>query len=208
MRGALLVLGVVALMACGGSDPDDAIITSPPGTPVDTDPVPSTARPTTTLATTTTTDPAEAAAAAALARTEAWIECAEDPQVCDPVAALSPTTAGDSLDRLVAVIEEWAVEGWVSRPNPNAPPVHTEIVSAAIDSDHPTHADVRVCQVDTGMVVDLGAGPGGEDVIVNDVISTNIADLDVRLGDDEVWRVYDLHMVERLEGATECPDAG
>lgn len=201
---AMLMLWMLLATACSGENADGADITNPPSTPVSLGPIPSEDRPTTTMGTTTTTDPAQAAADAALARSDAWYRCALNPPECDPWAALSPTNEGESLEGLVATIEAWKTEDYAIAANPAAGPARWEILGSEIDDVFPGEAVVRICEVDTLMIVDRGAGPDGDDVIVSDGISTVVADLDMRIGEDGRWRVYETILVERLDGEVSC----
>ncbi len=209
-RSVLLYFGTALLVAACSSSGDSAESTS-------SSTVATTASSTTTSSSTTTTavattattlsslDPVaeaeQAAAQAVLDGAAAWISCTEDLAACDVDEALVATTSGTELEELVAVLTAWKANGWEVRPPVDPSHDGIEVLQVEMADDR---AVVTYCEIDGAVVVDVGAGPGGSDVIVDDEIVSVLAESSAELGQDLVWRVYDTVIVKEFSGGQGC----
>jgi hypothetical protein len=171
------VLTLVLLASCGSSTKkaapaappvSAAIVTTAASTTAPTTTVPAPTVPVTTLAPTTTTmSLKDLEKVVRQAHQEYWVAarlCIGAPASCDP----SPFTAVDSpaRARLVESTKALVEKNWIGRRNESDPSVAV-IDSIAFNKER-TVATLQECLWDTGIAVQPGAGPNGEDIIVDD----------------------------------------
>ena len=211
---AVGVLGVAALLAAGCSsdsaapattnvEPTTVDTTSPPPT---TDPP--TTDPSTTLAPTTTLDPAAALAAQVEADFLEADRLGRE-ALMDPFDTAKEATA---LERRLGVIADnfrnrlfdYRSGNLAIRPNQGAPASITVEVPAVLVREGADVAQLQICEVDSWVVVEVGAGPNGTDAIVNPDVVSYRSDVFMR-NVDGIWRFEGGNEVGRWEGAGGCP---
>ena len=216
LASAVGTLGVVALLAAGCSnneaspattivDPTVVETTSPPTA---TDAV--TSDPPSTVAPTTTLDPAAALAAEveadfleAFALLNAGLQ---DPTNDRKRAAALDRFVGANRDFVVDRFSEFINNGYVIRPSPSVEPVVLIESPAQLIEPSTDLVRIQVCDVDSWITVELGAGPSGSDAVVDpDVIAYRTVFFlrDV----DGVWKVEGGEQVGEWPGAETCPPA-
>ena len=209
-KGGALILAsaVLTLAACSGSD-GDATPSTVPVTVAPTTAAPTTtSTPTTTQAPTTTIDPAEALAAEVEADYREAIRLGDE-ALQDPFDAARETAA---LDRRLGIIRENFAERLARYRTESLAIRENETVPATIVVEQPARLvppsddviEMQVCEVDSWIVVEVGAGPNGTDAVVNPDVVAYRAQVFMR-NVDGVWRYEGGNDLASWEGATSCP---
>jgi hypothetical protein len=221
MHGRLfigLVLGIVALAACTSSKASPPLTTLPPSTiAVATTAVPAT---TSTAAATTTVAPTAPVTTVAVATTldtasatEQVVRTAIDKARADgnacmaalprcDVATLANSLGGVSLETFTKAVLQYNAAGQISR---NRERNHYNIEDIKILG--PDRAAAVVCNTDGSERVLPGAGPNGEDVIVDGFFVSRRDKYDMRLDADGTWRLYDGQLIGNPSPVDLCPVA-
>jgi hypothetical protein len=119
---------------------------------------------------------------------------------CDP-STLAATRAGPILDRNTERINEWNAAGYAVRDREQ----FRYVIESVVVAPDLTTATAVVCIADGSRLVRPGAGPGGEDVIIDGVYVSGRSTWDMRLDPDGVWRVYDAPALGATEASDVCP---
>lgn len=215
LGAAVGVLGVVALLAagCSGESAAPATIVEPTVV-VATSPPPATDPPTTepaaTVAPTTTLDPAAALAA------EVEADLLEAFRLLN-IGLQDPSDAqkrADALDRFVGAnrqfivdrFEEFRANGYAIRPSPSVEPVVLVELPAQLVEPSMDLARIQVCDVDSWVTVEVGAGPDGSDATVDPTLTAYRTAFLMR-NVDGVWKVEGGEQLGEWSGAETCPPA-
>ncbi|MGB7879885.1 MAG: hypothetical protein WBL31_14065, partial [Ilumatobacteraceae bacterium] len=94
--------------------------------------------------------------------------------------------------------------GWVARPNPDVQAATIIEVPPTLIEPSDDLSQVQVCEVDSWVVVEPGAGPNGADAIVNAEVNTYRSNFFLRLTDDR-WKVEGSAQLGSWEGVEVCP---
>ena len=204
------VVAVLVLSACGGSGHRSAVSTSAPSvsptTPIVTPSLPatstsvsSTSAAVTSLAPSTTSpvDPAIAARAGLEAGWVAYNRAVLDVEHFD-AATIRASFANPLRDSVIGNIEVLVSKGWRTRSGP----VGGYYVVESVTFSDPTHATVRTCHFDDGVVFDPNAG--ANEVIVNDEVLSTHEDR-VMVVEDGVWKNSDVAVIDKKVGVNSCP---
>jgi hypothetical protein len=212
-RGSALAVAVtvLCLASCAGDDDPATAPTLPPTAPPTTSRIPVTAEPTspppTTEAPTATTTPAQDLAAEVEADLLEAFRLGRE-------ASMDPFNAGKeqaALDRRLGMIAQslsnsladLRSKNYAIRPNPN--------VTASVVVESPPRfvgaesrvAEVQICEVNSWLLVEVGAGPNGTDAVVDPDVVSSRATIFMRNVDD-VWRFEGSDLIEEWFGAEEC----
>jgi hypothetical protein len=201
---------VLTLAACSGSDGDASlstvVVTVAPTTAAPT----TTSAPTTTEAPTTTTttiDPAVALAAEVEAdfreADRLGREASMDPFDAEKEAAALERRLGVIADNLAARLAEWRELNYALRENPDVPASITVEIPATLVLEGGDVAEMQICEVDSWVVVEVGAGPNGTEAIVNDEVVASRATVFLRTVDG-TWHYEGGNVIEEWEGETAC----
>ncbi len=217
VRVGLSVVCALGLAACsGGSDdatPSTSVVpptqpSTPPATSVDT-PLATTTT-STTIAPATTIDPAVVLATeveAGLREYDRLLnEALMDPFDEAKVAAALDASIGFAQEQTTSAIEQYRTDGQAIRPS--------QVVEASITIEQPATfregttevAQLVSCEIDPWVVVEVGAGPGGTDAIVNDEIYAYRSIVFLRLIEGR-WKVEGSEQLSQTVGVTSCPAA-
>lgn len=211
-------MGVVAaaatsllLAACSGSDGDAvdtaAVVTPPATDPPTTAPPTTTEPPTTTAAPTTTFDPADQLAAEVEADLlEAFRlgrEAEKDPFDSEKERAALGRRLGVIAENLAAALADYRSQNYALRPNPDVA-ASVLVESRPIFLGDGEVAEVQICEVNSWVLVEVGAGPNGADAIVNPDVLASRSVVFMR-NVDGVWKFEGGNELQRWEGSTTCP---
>ena len=185
----------VTAVACSGGD-DDTSNTTEPSAATTTSTIPTTATaasttttteaattttsnaPTsTTEATTSTSEPVDEVQRVVEAYEAAWSAFGEalfEPDNQDIVESTRQLLTGSMLELLDQRVAEFRTENLRAVPNPEVP-ARFEIDRESIVIDGDT-ATMRVCDVDSIILVEIGAAPDGSDAIVNEDVVARLVD--------------------------------
>lgn len=213
-RGAVLAVAAVTVVIAACSSSDDAAPTTSPApstvaTTTEPDPT-TTAAPTTTEAPTTTLDPAEALAAEVEADLRAGLDAARTAGV-DPFDQAAEDEAirlrtGFARENLETRLADWRVKNYAIRQNQHVPPSVTIETPARLLEDGADVAEVQICEVDSWILVEPGAGANGTDAVVGpDVLTYRTRVLLRRI--DGTWKIEGADELGRWEGSTSCDAA-
>jgi hypothetical protein len=208
-------LGLVALLTAGCSSDEAATATTAiaPTTIVETTPLPpatdpTTTEPTTTTAPTTTLDPAATLAAEVeadfLEADRLGREASMDPFDEAKEAAALDRRLGVIRDNFAATLADYRTRNYAIRENPTTAALITVEVPAALVVEGGDLAEMQICEVDSWILVEVGAGPNGEDAIVSGETSSYRSLLFLRDVDGK-WRIEGGSEIGRWEGLAECP---
>jgi hypothetical protein len=207
---AVGVAVVVALLAAGCSS-DEAIpaTTVVEPTVVQTSsPTPTSDPPTTTAAPTTTLDPATALAeeveADFLEADRLGREASMDPFDADKEAAALDRRLGVIRDNLAATLADYRANGYAIRANDATPASITVEMPATLVVEGGDAAEMQICEVDSWILVEPGAGPNGSDAVVNDEVVASRAQVFMR-DVDGLWKYEGGAVIAEWEGAASCP---
>lgn len=212
-KGSVLVLASAMLTLAACSSDGDATPSTIPGSSAD--PVaPTTAAPATTLASlttqapTTTIDPAVALAAQVEAdfreADRLASEALQDPNNAEKEAAALDRRTGALADQLRETLAEFRQSDRAWRPNDLVPASLEVEVPAALVVDGADVAELVSCELNSWVVVEVGAGPDGTDAIVDSSVvafRNSVLLRDV----DGIWLVEGGTTLGRWEGADGCP---
>jgi hypothetical protein len=210
-KGGALILAsaVLTLAACSGSDGDASPATVPVTVaPTTAAPNTTSATTTTTQAPTTTTDPAEVLAAeveADFMETFRLTDVAfQDPSDAAKVAAALEGYVESNRDLVERQLSELRDLGRAARPNPNVV-AEVRIEKPAVFVASPNDAALlQVCQVDSWIIVEPGAGPDGTDAVVNSDVTSYRSNF-VLISVDGRWRIRGSESLGEFPGASKCP---
>jgi hypothetical protein len=209
-KGGALILAsaVLTLAACSDSD-GDASLSTVPATVAPTTAAPTTtSAPTTTQAPTTTIDPAVALAAEVEAdfreADRLGREASMDPFDAEKEAAALDRRLGVIAETFASKLADWRDKNYALRENPDVPASITVEIPATLVLEGGDVAEMQICEVDSWVVVEVGAGPNGTEAIVNDEVVSYRTTIFMREGDG-IWRIEGGNETARWEGAAECP---
>ena len=202
-----LVMSLLAACSSGGDASPETTATTPTVT-TEADPT-TTVAPTTTEAPTTTIDTAQVLAAEVEAdfletirlTDEAFRDPANDEKVA---AALAGYTAANR-DFIQERLETFRSMNWVSTPNPS---VAANVIIEEPARLIPPSSDVvkmQVCEIDSSVVMEPGAGPNGTDAIVDAELYTYRSVFFLRLVDGR-WLAEGSDELGSWTGVQTCPD--
>ena len=205
-----LVTSLLAACSSGGDASLETTATTP--TVIATtqaDPT-TTVAPTTTEAPTTTIDPAQVLAAQVeadlLAGIDAITTALQDPTNDEKVGQARDLQAGSNLAFFERRLSEFLERGYQLRPNPTVPAEVTIEVAASLVDGSADFAELRVCEVDSWVTVEPGAGPNGSDAIVDpDVLVFRSVYFMRDTGDR--WKIEGSRELGSWEGVDACPPA-
>lgn len=212
-KGSVLVLAsaVLTLAACS-SDDDASPSTTPESLATTSTAAPttstSTTAPPTTQATTTTIDPAQTLAAQVEADFREADRLGREASM-DPFDAEKEAAA---LDRRLGFVRQNFAERLARYRTENLAIRENETIPATIVVEHPARLippssdviEMQVCEVDSWIVVEVGAGPNGTDAIVNPDVVAYRAQVFMRNVDGS-WKYEGGNDLASWEGATSCP---
>lgn len=197
------------------SDPE----TSPPtsAAPTSTD-APATIDPTTTAPDPTTppastAPPPESTAAeptpdeqavidAARMSTTTWVEVLRDPWDEELIRAAAALRTGPALERLIEGLAELRTNNIRGAVHPDVDAT-IEMYEDSVVFETPDRATVEYCHVDSDLTVEVGAGPDGEDLVLDDsIVAKHQQAVMVRVGGR--WLDETGTELARFEGATAC----
>jgi len=211
-RGSLLAAAMVTslLAACSsGGDASPETTTTTPTVTATTEAEPTTTdAPTTTEAPTTTTiDAAQVLAAEVEADLlEAFRlgrEASQDPFNASKEQAALERRLGAIADGLQGSLAEFRERNYAIRPNYITPAsVVVESAPRFLGSDGEV-AQVQICEVNSWILVEIGAGPNGTDAIVNPDVVASRATIFMR-DVDGIWLFEGSSLIEEWEGVAEC----
>jgi hypothetical protein len=202
---------MLLLAACSGSDGDAAPSTTPaPVATTAATPAPTTTSvPSTTQAPTTTIDPAQTLAAEVEADFREAIRLGDE-ALQEPFDA---ARAAAALDRRLGVVRENFAERLARYRTENLAIRQNETVPATIVVEQPARRippsddviEMQVCEVDSWIVVEVGAGPNGTDAVVNPDVVAYRAQIFMR-NVDGIWRYEGGNDLASWEGVASCPE--
>jgi hypothetical protein len=208
-RGSVLVVACAVSLAaaCSSTDGDGSTVTTATPTPTDSDPT-TTPAPPTTEAPTTTLDPAQALAAQVEADYREAIRLGDEASR-DPFDALREQAA---LDRRLGVVREKFADRLAHYRENNLAIRENETIPAKIVVEVPARLiapsddviEMQVCEVDSWILVEVGAGPDGTDAVVNPDMASYRAQIFMR-NVDGVWKYEGGNDLESWPGMTSCP---
>ena len=207
-------VGVFALLAAGCSNDESVPAATAVGsTVVDTTSPPpasdpSATAPATTVAPTTTLDPATALAAEVeadfLEADRLGREASMDPFDAAKEAAALDRRLGVIRENFKAKLADWRLRDYALRVNPSVPASVTVEIPAALVIEGGDVAELQICEVNSWVLVEVGAGPNGEDAVVDPDVSASRSTIFMRRMDG-TWKVEGGDQITRWDGATECP---
>jgi hypothetical protein len=211
-KGGVLAAAATLLLlaACSGSDGGAApSTTSAPAATTAATPAPTTtSAPPTSQAPTTTIDPAQTLAAQVESdfreADRLGREASMDPFDAEKEAAALERRLGVIAENFAAKLAEWRDLNYALRENPDVPASLTVEIPATLVLEGGDVAEMQICEVDSWIVVEIGAGPNGSDAIVNDEIVSYRTTIFMRNGGG-IWRIEGGNETGRWEGAVECP---
>jgi ABC-type transport system substrate-binding protein len=211
-RGIVLAMAIAGtLAACSSSGDADPAPTTDPSTTVavsEPEPTTTTAAPTTTVAPTTTLDPAESLAAEVeadlLEADRLENEASKEPFDSEKERVALERRVGFAAEALRSKLEDYRRRNVAIRENPEVAPVVAIEVQAELAPAAGDVAEVQVCEVNSWILVEVGAGPNGTDAVVNSDVVASRGIVILRRVDD-VWRVEGGRQIGEWAGASECP---
>jgi hypothetical protein len=200
----------MVLAACS-SDPDVATDTTAVIPTVTAgDPPPTTPAPATTDSTPsppTTLDPASTLAADVEADLlEAFRlgrEAEQDPFNAEKEAAALERRIGFSRERLAEVLAEYRQRNYAIRANEGSPASVMIEAPPSIVADA-AFAEVLVCEVNSWVLVEVGAGPDGSDSVVDPTVVATRSTIFLREVEG-TWKVEGGEQLAQWENQRECP---
>ena len=208
-RGSVLVVAVTLLAACASDgDASPASSATTPAVDATTEvPATSSAPPTTEATTTSTLDPAESLAADVEAdfREADGLgrEASMDPFDEAKEAAALDRRLGVIADNFAAKLADWRDRNYALRENPDVPSSITVEVPATLVVEGGDVAEMQICEVDSWLVVEVGAGPNGSDAIVSDEVASYRTVIFLREVEG-IWRIEGGAEASRSEGNGAC----
>jgi hypothetical protein len=204
-----VVLAMVILVACSTGDAAPAATQSSTPTTLPTEATsttPSSTAATTTTSTSPTTEVEDRAAAVEADLLEAFRlgdEALQDPSDEQAEAAALDRRLGFIAERFAQTLAEYRTKNYAIRPNVDVPEsVTVELPPTFLGADGEV-AEVQICEINSWILVEVGAGPNGTDAVVNpDVIATR-AMIFMRLIDG-TWRFEGSNLIQEWFGADEC----
>jgi hypothetical protein len=207
-KGSVLVLASAMLTLAACSSNGDATTSTTPATVATTSAAPTTTRaPSTTQAPTTTIDPAEALAAEVEAdfreADRLGREASMDPFDAEKEAAALERRLGVIAENLAARLAEWRELNYALRENPDVPASITVIGAPVFLGPNSDVVELQVCEVNSWILVEVGAGASGADAVVDPDVVTYWNEFLLR-DVDGIWRIEGANELESFEGAAEC----
>jgi hypothetical protein len=212
-KGSVLVLAsaMLTLAACSsdGEATPATSATPAPATVATTTAAPTTSAPSTTQPPTTTIDPAVVLADEVEADYREAIRLGDE-ALQEPFDATREMAA---LDRRLGVVQENFAERLARYRAENLAIRENEAIPATIVVEQPARLippsgdviEMQVCEVDSWILVEVGAGPNGTDAVVNPDVVAYRAQVFMR-NVDGVWRYEGGNDLASWEGATSCPE--
>jgi hypothetical protein len=198
------------LASCAGSDeaaPDTTPEVSTTAATTVPDPTTTSVAPT-TEAPTTTTDPTAALAAQVEADYREAIrlgdEASGDPFDRALEEAALERRLGVVRENFAARLADYRDSNYAIRPSESVPATITVEVPARLVPPSDDVAEMLVCEVDSWVLVEVGAGPDQSDAVVDSEINAYRAQVFLRLVDG-IWRYEGGNDLASWEGATSCP---
>jgi hypothetical protein len=214
-RGRAIVVAMALLAACssnGDTAPTSEATSAPATTPSTTDAPATTVAPATTSTTAappTTTDPADSLAAeveaAFLEADRLGREASMDPFDPEKEAAALDRRLGVIRDDLESLLADYRARNYALRENSDTPPTVSIIDAPGAMAETSDVARLEICEVNSWILVEVGAGPNGVDAVIDPTVVSSRATVFLRL-DDGVWKIEGGNQTGRWEGASECPD--
>lgn len=217
-RGNVVAIAVgvaVLVSACSSDDaaPNTTVAevevdTISPPTSTEAPATPTTSTTSSTDAPTTTLDPAATLAADVeadlLEAFSALYAAIQDPMNDEKVEAALAWHIESNRDFIAEQLDEYRANGWVARPNPDVQAATIIEVPPTLIEPSDDLSQVQVCEVDSWIVVEPGAGPDGTGAIVNAEVNTYRSNFFLRLTDDR-WKVEGSAQLGSWEGVEVCP---
>ena len=211
-----IAVGVAVLVSACASDvaapnttaSEVEVATTPPPTSTEAPATPTTPTTPSTDAPTTTLDPAATLAADVEADLlEAFRlgrEASMDPFNADKEAAAMDRRLGVIAENFAANLADYRARNYAIRENPTVPASVTVEVPASLVLDGADVAELQICEVDSWIVVEVGAGPNGTDAVVNPDVTSYRSMVFLRRVDG-LWRFEGGTEIGRWEGGGGCP---
>jgi hypothetical protein len=214
VASAVGVFGALGLLAAGCSSDEAAPATTvAEATVVETTSTPPATTPpstdvATTVAPTTTLDPAALLAAEVeadfLEADRLGREASMDPFDAEKEAAALDRRLGVIRDNFAAKLADYRMNNYAIRASDVSPPSVTVELPATLVVEGGDVAEMQICEVDSWVLVEVGAGPNGTDAIVNAEVVASRADVFMRdVGG--VWKFEGGAVVAEWEGLASCP---
>lgn len=212
-RGSAIVVALGLLAACssnGDASPAAETTSVPPTAPSSTDAPTTTtgsASTSTIAAPPTTIDPADSLAAEVeadfLEADRLGREASMDPFDRDKEVAALDRRLGVIRDNFAARLADYRTNNYAIRANDAIPASITVEVPALLVVDNGDVAEMQICEVDSWILVEVGAGPNGSDAIVDSEVVASRSVVFLR-NSEEVWLYEGGAVVDEWEGATTC----
>jgi hypothetical protein len=221
--GSVVAVGALTLLAAcsssGDAEPTDTTAfipsvasTTEPTTTTTIAPTtiaPTTIAPTTTPPPPTTIDPdvalAQEVEADLLEADRLENEASQEPFDTERERAALERRLGFAADSLRQKLQSYRERGVAIRPNPQVPASLTVEVPAQLVVEGGDVATVQVCEVNSWILVEVGAGPDGSDAIVNPDVVTSRSTVFLR-NENGVWKVEGGNEIAAWEGLDRCPE--
>jgi hypothetical protein len=209
LASAVGALGVVALLAAGCSSDEAAPATTvAEATVAETTSPPPATDASTTIAPTTTLDPAATLAAQVeadfLEADRLGREASMDPFDAEKEAAALDRRVGFSRQRLQESLAAYRERNYALRPSASTPAVLTIEVPAVV-AEASDFAEIQVCEINSWIVVEVGAGPDGSDAIVDPDVVAMRSTIFLR-SVDGIWKVEGGQELGKWENEAACPE--
>lgn len=210
-----MVLACGALAACSSDDASPASTASTAGVATDgptTTTITTTPPPTTDAPTTTAPTPTDAPADTLAADVEADLleafglgrEASQDPFNAEKEQAALDRRVGVIAENLAATLADYRARNYAIRPNEGVPASVTVEGEPTFLGPSNEVAEVQICEVNSWILVEVGAGPNGTDAVVNpDVVAYRNEFIARNV--DGVWRIEGGNELGRFPGETACP---
>jgi hypothetical protein len=192
----------------GTGNPTASTTASTTTGPPTTTPPPTTATPTTALETTTTANE-EAATKRAIERAiveerVAYVNAVMHPRSRAAERRLRNAYSAAIVEEAIANLITVRENGWIARPHPTIPDAAQ--VEGEVELLGAKRAQATQCTVSSAILVEPGAGPNGEDVIVNDQVVARRSTTTV-VFERGRWRISTRDRQGEWLGEESCPDA-
>ena len=139
--------------------------------------------------------------AALFAHIEAFDAARRDPSNNSLEAAAIATTTGAMTQIVSDTLDNMRSAGRASRPNPDVPSSQTIFgESIAVQG---SEATLDTCWISSNILVEIGGGPSGNDLVIDDSVNSYIAAYSLtKVGAQ--WLVSSFQTLEKFEGQVGC----
>jgi hypothetical protein len=131
-------------------------------------------------------------------------EASQDPFNAEKEQAALDRRLGVIADNLSATLADYRAKNYAIRPNEDVPASVTVEGDPVFLGPNNEVAEVQICEVNSWILVEVGAGPNGTDAVVNPDVVAARSTVFMR-NVDGAWLFEGGNEVGRWEGAAECP---